>query len=286
MLSFVEMQPYLPIVLSFVTATLGYIVGIRTKKFERLYSHAQENLKDICSPMFHELKKIKREESSEQREELLKSFFEKYTDSTSNVFKLANRFMLSWFYEMEEEFIGFLKDRETEKWKSFWYKFEGFYTMLENEYYANYDLVYRDFRWMRSIWKGNSLLRIVQEMIRFLYEISVFIVIVSAFILYFTIYDLFVDTDLIPNGSIQIAIMVTLFSIVIWALMSIIASHYLSMTKLDSKKSVIGKFFLKRFPKVFSFYDKWLGNQPKWVKEKIKVPEMYQKEYTECDKKS
>ncbi|RNB53510.1 hypothetical protein EDM57_19645 [Brevibacillus gelatini] len=286
MLSVENIQPYFPVVVAFITATLGYFLGIRTKKFERLYVLANENLKDICSPMFHELRKIKQTEDPEKREEMLRIFFEKHTDSNSNVYKLANRFIIDSFYEMEQEFSKFLRSRSREDWRGFWYKFEGFYLMVEEEYFSNYDFIYREFGWLRSLCRGNLFLRIVQEFIKLLYTTSSFIVIVCVFLVYLTVYDYFVGTNFAPKGSIKLAVIITFLSITIWGLTLIMASHYLVMTKTKWKKGFLRKLFEKYSPKIVSFWDNWLGNQPKWIRDKITVPEMYQKQQNEgCDER-
>lgn len=242
---------------------------------------ANENLKDICSPMFHELRKIKQTDDPEKREAMLRIFFEKHTDSNSNVYKLANRFIIDSFYEMEQEFNKFLKTRSQKDWTEFWYNFVSFYIMVEEEYFSNYDFIYREFGWLRSLWKGNFFLRIVQEFIKLLYTTSSFLVIVCVFLVYLTVYDYFVGTNYAPEGSIKLAVIITFSSIMIWGLTLAMASHYLAMTKNKRKKGYLRKFCEKYSPKIVSFWDNWLGHQPKWIKDKITVPEMYQKQQNE-----
>lgn len=261
-----ELQPIVPLVIALLAAFLGYIFGQRKKKLDRFYSQVQDNLKDACSPMFHEIRLIQRTESSIKREALLEKFFEKYRAETTNIYKIGDTSILKLFYEVEDFYNSFVKQHSKESWEKFWYKFHLFCIMVQNEYWDNFSVVYGEYRWRRFIWKKNYLLRIVNEIIGILYETTLFLVIVNLLVIYFIIFDYLTAQKFFPIQLLKYALLSATVSLSFWGLMLVLGSHYLALTRHGT--GIIRTLFEKRFPRLFRSWDKWLSNQPECVRKK------------------
>lgn len=71
----IDIVKYLPVATAILSVTLGYMFGIRTKKNDRLVQFTQENMKEVFSPMYHEMRKIISDSvKPRDREQLLDAF--------------------------------------------------------------------------------------------------------------------------------------------------------------------------------------------------------------------
>lgn len=73
--NFSYIKDYIPVILAILTPILTYLIGVRKGNNEKFDLQLENNLKDVISPMLHEIKAITRQqEESNERNKLLKKF--------------------------------------------------------------------------------------------------------------------------------------------------------------------------------------------------------------------
>ncbi|MBP1996062.1 hypothetical protein [Paenibacillus eucommiae] len=128
------MNNYVPLLAAIVSMTLAYYYGQRTKIKDRVIDYSKENVKDIWSPLYHELRAIFIQtlpEEKKQREDLLDSFFSKYLSSNTQIYKLDDEELLETFYDLSDKYRGFKNTRDNKLWEEFMHSFKNdFYRKL------------------------------------------------------------------------------------------------------------------------------------------------------------
>lgn len=234
---------------------LGYYYVARSKKSDRFYAQVMDNLDTSSSPMFHELRIIwSKRNTIETCETLILEFFKKYLSVDTSVYKLANKSAIDYFYESADAFENFQNNRLQMNWAEFWSKFDCLKTSIDEEYWANVSVLYREYRWMRQNIQGNYLLRLYNELVILSYQTVKFLVILGLLLIYFTLYFHFVGHPKIFSWlgiSFKDALLVTvgvdilLFCLLL--LLGMLTSNYTFLTNFRKSKTKEFLFRTKGF---------------------------------------
>lgn len=267
-------KDYLPLAIAVLTFFLGYIVSLRYKKIDRFYFQTQENLKEICSPMYHEIRDVCRARTPEDRDKLLDAFFQKYSSNDSGVYKIGNNFLLEWYYMMEDNFFNYKSNQTEKNWEVFWLSFYRFHIMLKNEFWSNFRILYYEFRWLRNIWGTNNyLFRFIKETTRFIIDTLNFLIGVILIIFSYMIYTKITGEFKIPKEYVGWIAVMSEFVFVLWAFMMIVGSFYVSLMGITLKKSLFRRCIEKLIPnKYMEKFEYHFGHNSRKLLKKIKIP--------------
>ncbi|MFE5321620.1 hypothetical protein ACFQ88_23220 [Paenibacillus sp. NPDC056579] len=273
----IDFAKYLPIVAAVLSATFGYIFGIRTKQNDRLIQYTQENLKEIYSPMYHEMKKIISDLiNPKDRELMLDTFFERYIDTNSSIYKLGNLELLDIFYELSDRYAQFKLTRDECQWKEIWWEFENnLYYRVEEGYRNSTNLLYRDFKWQQYIQTKPYWMKAYFESMKFLFETAKGLSVISALLVYFSGCFKLIGLSLFPKDFWLFSIMIFGFSVLATVLLMLLNIQYITLSS-NSKNSFIRQVAKKLFPKMLV---KW--NRLFIKKDYNKVPKMHEKGFLE-----
>lgn len=269
----IDFTRYLPVAAAILSATLGYMFGIRTKKNDRLIQFSQENLKEVFSPMYHEMKKIiANSVKPKDRELMLDTFFERYIGKDTSIYKLGNSEFLDKFYELSDRYRQFKLSRDEGLWKEIWWEFENnlFYKVKEG-YRNSINLLYSDFNWQQYIQTKPYWMKFYFESMKFLFETVKGINVISALLLYFSGCFKLLGFGLFPNDFWFFSLMILGMSLLTTLFLIPLNIQYISLSS-NSKQSFFRQVMKKLFPKILL---KWDGLFIK--KDYDKVPEMYEK---------
>lgn len=267
-------KDYLPLAIAFFTFFLGYIVSLRYKKLDRFYTQIQENLKEICSPMYHEIRDIFRARTPEDRDRVIDTFFQKYSSRESGIYKIGNNFLLEWYFMMEDSFYNYKSNQTDKNWEEFWLYFYRFNVMLKSEYWSNFRILYYEFRWLRNIWGTNNyLFRFIKETTRFIIDSLNFLVGVILILFSYMIYTKIIGKFKISNEYVELIAVISIFVFVLWGFMMIVGSFYYSLMKITLKKSIFRKLIESVVPNKYAEkFEYHFGHNSKKLLKKIKVP--------------
>jgi hypothetical protein len=270
----IKIKDYLPLIIALLTLFIGYIVAIRHKKIDRFYSQVHESLKDVIGPMLFEIRRIQKSNNIDERDNLIESFFSKYTQTDSPLYKIANSFLLEWFFEMEESFNKYRHFPTDDNWEEFWLFFYRFHVMIKNEFWTNFRTLYYEFRWEKNIWGTNNyLLRFLKQTIRFILDTLNFLVGALLILFAYIIWSNFKGEYTLPKEYIELIAIFSQFILVLWGFMMIIGSFYPALMGIKVKKSrirlVLEKVISSRY---FKKYDDYFGLNSKSLKKNIKIP--------------
>jgi hypothetical protein len=263
-------QPYISIFISLVAVVLAYLLGSRSKKFEHLFILAQDSMKDVFSPMYIEINKILRASGVEERDTLIENLYTNFLNKT--VYKLGDEHTLDLFFESEEAYYIYKKQRDDESWEYFWKLFHFLSSCLKSNFWECYRVLYRDFRWMLLLSRKNIFTRISFELLSMFYEMFKSLTVLTTILLLFSIYDQ-VYAHRIPEDYKLLLLYIWLLLIIVFAILVMInaSTGYLTSMSMNRKKSHLLKILQKRFPKIYKLYDDLLGDQI--IIKNITVPE-------------
>lgn len=273
-MSLIAIQPFLPLVFSIAIGILGYLFGVRTRKIDRFFSQVQENLNKVSSPLFHDIRVIERQVSSYDRDRLLENFFNKYGAAENTIYKIGNRYIWELYYQLEDKYYAFSKNRTEENWRNFWIDFDQFSSRVKTEYKLNSLVMFREYEWMRFISGKGFLSRFYHETSRISYETLKSLVFASLFLILYIFWDSLFGYHTMSKDIILMSFSVMSLISVLWGLSMMSASKYIALTTLTLEKSIIQLFFERKFPKASQFWDKKFGRQPERIINKTKIPEM------------
>ncbi|RJX39587.1 hypothetical protein D3P09_09230 [Paenibacillus pinisoli] len=255
----IDFIKYLPVAAAVVSASLGYIYGIRSKKNDRLIQFTQENLKEIYSPMYHEMDKIlDKTMSAENREKLLDLYFDKYTATDIPVYKLGSLELLDILYDLRDKYKNFKVVRDKEKWEDFWWDFKNnLYHKVKQGYRNSIGLLYRDFKWQQYVQSKPYWKRLYFESMRFLFETAKGSNVLAALLVYFSGSFALIGIDFFPDDFWKFCIMILGMSIVATIALMMPNIEYITLTS-NSRNSFTRKVIKKHFPKILEKWDKFL----------------------------
>lgn len=239
----------------FLTALLSFFVWLRQTKKTSFDLNIRKSLDTVISPVYHELRRIRRIANPQKYEEQIRDFFNFYSSKNTKISNMGNVFLLQWYYDIEDLFIKFQCKRDEESWKLFCYKFDSFYTMVESEYYENSSILYKEYIWLKNLNKSNLFLRVIKEQIKVLYDFILFLMICLAFFYYLFFYAKL--TNRIDIAFIypymELLYMVTILIIILFSLLLIINNGYISAVLLQKKRGKFSKYIDKKLP-TFSYW--------------------------------
>ncbi|MGZ9583810.1 hypothetical protein [Paenibacillus marinisediminis] len=269
----IDFMKYLPLVAAILSASLGYMFGIRTKKNDRLFHFTQENLKEVFSPMYHEMKKIISDTvTPKDRELMLDTFFKRYASTDTSIYKLGSLELLDTFYELSNKYEQFKQSRDEGLWKDIWWEFENnlFYKVKEG-FRNSTNLLYRDFNWQQYIQTKPYWLKFYFESMKFLYETVKGINVISALLVYFSGCFKLLGLGLFPNDFWLVSLMILGIGLLASLILIMPNIQYITLTS-NSKDSFSRKVMKKRFPKILAKWDRLFIK-----KDYDTVPIMYEK---------
>ncbi|MFF2153800.1 hypothetical protein ACFVVQ_00685 [Paenibacillus chitinolyticus] len=273
----IDFTKYLPIAATTLSATLGYVFGIRTKKNDRLIQFTQENLKEAFSPIFHEMKEMLANSlKPKARELMLDAFFEKYSGTDTPIYKLGDLELLDTFYELNEKYEQFMLSRNEDLWKEIWWELEYilFYKVKEG-YRNSTNLLYRESRWQQYVQAKPYWARFYFESMKFLFETVKGINVVTALLVYFSGCFKLLGLGLFPEDFWIFSLMILATSVAASLVLILPNIQYIALTS-NSKQSFSRQVMKKLFPKILA---KWDGLFIK--KDYDSVPKMYEKRFFE-----
>lgn len=276
MIDYSKLTQYISLITTLLAAYLTYFFGYRKGKINQFYSKLEENINDILSPMFHDIRRINREDSSFKREALLKDFFSKYGDDNTNLHKIGDRAILDLYYSAEDLFYNFIKKKTNETWNEFWAKFHKLSDEIRDEYNTSHDIIYSTYAWMKSINEKNYLLRLILEAFAFLYETVKFLVTTGYLLLVPIIFEYKKDKDLFTIEFIRVYLSLLCILSMLFYLLVMCSSDYTRLKKKQKRKSDLRKLLERKFPKIIAFSNKFLEVDSNNMNTDIEIPEMYE----------
>ncbi|MFC9775961.1 hypothetical protein [Paenibacillus chitinolyticus] len=273
----IDFTKYLPVAAAILSATLGYIFGIRTKKNDRLVQFTQENLKEVYSPMYHDMKKIIADSvKPKDRELMLDTFFERYIGNDTSIYKLGSLELLDTFYELNDRYGQFKLSRDEGLWKDIWWEFESnFFYKVKEGYRNSTDLLYRDFRWQQYVQTKPYWKKFYFESMKFLFETVKGINVISALLVYFSTCFKLLGLGLFPNDFWIFSLMILGLSILATLVLMLPNIQYISLTS-NLKESFFRQVAKKMFPVLVVKWDNLFIK-----KDYEKVPKMYERRFYE-----
>ncbi|MGZ9819397.1 hypothetical protein ACXM0N_26395 [Peribacillus simplex] len=260
--------PYLPLIIAFIAASLGYILGQRNSKINRFLQQADINLNEVCGPIFFSLKRIFEVSDEGVREKLLDSFFVQFSTTNSNLYKVGNKSIIDWFINYEKLYYQFKKSREFEDWKKFWEELAYLKGLIEDEYWKNFDSLYGEYRWFQKTLTSNFFVRIWYELIHLLFQATQFSIIVCILFVYFSFWDYFF-VGKFPSETILLAVILLFVTVSIYGLLLIVG---LNINRLKRQRNSWPRTLGIRFvPKFLNFWD----NKVIRSRKNIEIPKMY-----------
>lgn len=275
MLEISMIKDYIPLITTVIAALLTYFLGFRKGKQEKFNIQMEKSLEEVLSPMFNELRIIKREENAFQREKLLKNFFEKYGCENTNVFKISSKYIHDWYYKTEELFNIFIKEKSQQEWDNFWVYFNKFYTMVNNEYNTIRGIIYSDYRWLIDLNQKNCFLRITMEILIIMYEGIKFSIRVEIILLVGIIIDHIQNGKLVSMYFKQAVSISLVLSLLFYGLLLVVLADYSSAKHMQRESlfnNIIKKLQNKILPKKLR---KIIDIDIEKEKKKITIPIMY-----------
>ncbi|WP_336772652.1 hypothetical protein [Paenibacillus sp. MMO-58] len=273
----IDFTNYLPIAAAIISATLGYMFGIRTKKNDRLIQLTQENLKEVFSPMYHEMKKIFTDSlKPKDRELMLEKFFEKYIGEDTPVYKLGDLELLDTFYELNDKYEQFKLLRKEELWVEFWWEFEfKLRYKIKDGYRNSTNLLYRDFTWQQYIQAKPYWMKFYFESMKFLFDTTKGINVISIILVYFSGCFKIFDLGLFPKDFWIFSLMILGLSVTATFVLMMPNIQYITLSS-NSKQSLLRQVIKKMIPKVLLKWDNL------FIKRNYdNVPKMYEKKLFE-----
>lgn len=273
-----------PLIATVLGASIGYFWGQRTKKQERLFNQTYESLKDVCSPMYHEMKLIFREPLIEKRDSGLEDFFTRYKSIQTDLFKIGNIKIIQEFYIVENLYLMYTQNPTKEHWVEFWYNFQTFYNLIESEYSTNLKALYGEYRWNRKVNQKEPLMKLLIEVCVSLLKLSRTATLLSVLSIYLGIWDFFLVKK-VASVLIYYGFFGLIMSLLIWFTCRGFSSEYVTLTDNGFESQniiqlIMSKIFPNRMKKVSELKEK---KQKEKVKQdiqsgKVVMPEMSQKE--------
>ncbi|CUU46933.1 hypothetical protein [Clostridium beijerinckii] len=252
-------KDYLPVITAVVVAFLTYLLGLRKRKKDKFNLQMEVGLKEILSPMFNTIRVIKREESAFQREKLLKNFFEKYSYQDTNVFEIPSRIIHDLYYECDNLFLKFIKERSDDSWDAFWIYFDRFDKEIVKEYKTIRENVYLDYKWLMCLNEKNYFIRIFLEACASIFEMAKVLIMGSCIVIFIIIMDNIQGKKTIPDNTIIWVSMTLIGSLLVYGLlrMTILIEYCLTKQMQLNRKNI--------------------NIDIEKEKKKIKIPKMYKK---------
>lgn len=265
-----QIKEFIPLILTIISAFVGFSFGQRTNKINRFYTQVENNLRNISEPLYFDLRRIKYELSLNKRDMYIEELFIKYTKDKSGIFQLGNRFLIEWFLRTEKVYNEYKNHKTEENWKQFWIDFEYLYVMSEEEYWNGFLTLYRDYRWFLDNLRSNYFIGKLFEFIRFAKEIINFAILTSLLVIFYSIYEIIVSnlTDFNPlfsQGTATNSFLIFLFLLMIYGFLLIIGS---TGPQWNQKQSVLEKIMETKMKKQ-------IGRSKKFEKS-IAIPERQQ----------
>lgn len=226
---------YLPVFTACLGAFLGYILSNRKYKLERFYKDGYESIKEFYSPAYQQLRKIIMENEPKKREDLLDLFMEKYRLEDGNIYMSCNQNIIQKFYDLDEVYFQFKKDRSKEKWADIWRKLKSIYYDVDKEYWNMQESLYNDFHWQKFLTKRNYLFKLFMEIMVFFYKTMSFIVAIWVLMLYILLCDRISGQKGLPDVIISNFPKISYLVIIIFLFCVIFALPYL-MVNSDYKR--------------------------------------------------
>lgn len=246
-----QIKEIFPFLLPIITLFIGYVFGQRANKVNRFYSQVENNLKNICEPLFFDLRNIKMEKSSKRREEYIEKLFFTYIRGNSPTYQLGNRYLIEWLLRTEELFKKYKEHRTDENWEIFWIDLEYLHNITKDEYWSGFLTLYREYRWYLYNLRTNYFIGKFFEFIRFGKEIMNFALIIVVLLIFYSYYEKVISKfsnfkPLLPNDVGINLILISLYIIMFNGFLMMIAS---AGPQWNQKKNTIEKIAESKFNK-------------------------------------
>lgn len=277
MIEFSEIKEYMQIITTVVAALLGYLFAFKKLNKEKFYTQLDDNLGGILTPMYHEIKKIMREESGFQREKLLKSFFEKHTSENTNIYKISNKSILDTFYNTEELFYNFTKNRNRYNWEQFWISFDNLNNIIDGEIITIRGVIYSDYRWSIVLSQKNFMWRFVFEVSASIVEMLKFLIVICTGAIFIFIVALKRGEPIVSGDVISLLITILGTLIMIYITIYVPLSNHYSLKK-KQRESFFMRDLEKGRPRLYNMINKIMSffiNSEIKIKRNVKIPKMY-----------
>lgn len=258
-----DYTPYITIMINIFAIFAGYFLGVRRYKTEYFYNNLKDSLGLALSPMFHEMKKIKKTENPENREVMLEKFFHKYCGAETIVYKIGDMFILKWFYDMEELYKDYCKKKDDFSWREFWIKFYKFYIMIEDNYFDAFSTLYIDHRWMLKLQSSGFTYKFLNEFARFAYEYFKFLIALGGITIVILLSNELSGTKLFSSDFIKLFAIVYILVLCVFGVTIMLANNYLSLRSMQKPKNNFRRYIEKRFSKFFKWWDEFLNIKSK-----------------------
>ncbi|QJX65165.1 hypothetical protein HLK66_26160 (plasmid) [Niallia circulans] len=260
---------YLPVIIALLAGVLGYITGNRSNKINRFFNQVDDNLKEVCGPLYYLLEKILDTDDPEEKERKIDYLFFNYVSEKNKLFMLGNKFIIKYIFSAEKKYNKYKKSRSQEDWEDFWHEFKPLGIMIKNQYWNNFNSLYGEYRWFQKTLISNVFIRIWYEILFFLFQIGQTIINIMLIVTAYSIYDFYVLQKL-PEGVIPVSLLILTISIGVYGLLMIIGSNI----KVLRDSNDDGNFFIILIKKIFpKQFEKW-ENIFKY-KKKSEVPNKY-----------
>lgn len=251
MLDISIIKDYLTLITAIIVAILTYFLGVRKKKQDKFNVQMEKCLEEIISPMFNEIRLIKREENAFHRQKLLKEFFLKYSKEDTKLFKMSSKPIHDFYYKTEELYLKFEKDKKKDKWDTFWVCFNRFYNMIDNEYNTIRENIYSDYKWLMDLSKKNCFWRITFEILILFFEGIKFLFTVDFIFLICIIFDNIEGQNSMPMYFKQIVVWILVICIIFYFILFAILTDYFLAREKQRRESIF-KLMIKKLKRKIS----------------------------------
>ncbi|WP_234122372.1 hypothetical protein [Clostridium hydrogenum] len=272
--NFSYIKDYIPVILAILTPILTYLIGVRKGNNEKFDLQLENNLKDVISPMLHEIKAITRQqEESNERNKLLKKFFEKYGASDSKLYEMSNKYICDKYYETEKYYYKFMQNKNQNNWEDFWTYFISFNKLIDNEYNKIKSILYSNYVWLMDLSNKNKISRVFMEIMVMFYELSKFILMACIIFLIAMVIYYEEDKSFIHGYDIKIMILLSLAILIVNMILSSCLSEYIQAIQ-NQKDSMIKKYLRRKHPNIIKKYDEFIYFDLEKEKRKLHIPRM------------
>lgn len=259
-------------IIPIIVAFLAYHFGQRSTKITRFYTQAEANLTELCGPIHFQIEKIMNHSNPKDREDELDDLYNRFSSNKSPLHKLANLRLVELFSKSERSYIAFKKSRDEDDWSLFWKDFQPLQEMIQHEYWANFSVVYNEYKWYQKSLNSNYLVRVVYDLIKWFKQTVNFLMIVSLLAIYTTTFDYFFVKEF-PKGSVQLSLIFSIFTLILFGL-SIMISAPIYHIDGQKRSSGVRRFAERFFPRLINIYDDFPIR-----KNKIEIPKMFNKKH-------
>lgn len=224
------------ILIALVTAYIGYQFNHRVKKRESFTKELNNSYHEVYFPMFELLSIINHTEDRNHKLQLISSFMQEYSGTDSKIRFIGSSFLLDYFYQLRRVHTKYTNENNRVNEHELLEKVNGFYMMLEDEYWNAHDIIYEDHRQFVSDSFNNPFFVMLSNLFRIIYHLSVFLFWISAVIVYFTLSQLIITLEWIPKWwNITYALLLLALTTMVFGVMLMFKEMAIKKNRRPSK---------------------------------------------------